>query len=110
MKSQLHHVALNVSDLDWYTHFFQEVFGMGIRKTTGTALERKLWFNEGIQLNESPGAPPAGGACDHISIAVPDIPETKEAALKAGCTPLPGKAHWFILPNGVMVELMRLES
>lgn len=106
MKSQLHHVALNVSGLDWYTQFFQEVFGMEIRKSTGTAPNRKLWFTEGIQLNEVPGAPSGGGACDHISIAVPDVPAAKEAALQAGCTPLPNGAHWFSLPNGVMVELM----
>lgn len=106
MKSQLHHIALNVSDLDWYAYFFKEIFGMKIRKSTGVAPNRKLWFTEGIQLNESPNVTSGGGVCDHVSIAVPDVPATKEAALQAGCMPLPNGAHWFSLPNGVMVELM----
>lgn len=109
MKSQLHHVALNVSDLDWYARFFQEIFGMEIRRSTGAAPNRKLWFTEGIQLNESSNVPSGGGACDHISIAVPDVPAAKEAALQAGCTPLPNGAHWFALPNGTKVELMCME-
>lgn len=110
MKSQLHHVALNVQDIKWYTSFFQEIFGMEIRKTTGSAPSRKLWFTEGIQLNECQEMPVIGGAYDHVSIAVPDVAETVRAALKAGCTPLPNGAHWFALPNGTMVELMCMES
>ncbi len=109
MKSQLHHAALNVQDIKWYTAFFQEVFGMEIRKTAGAAPAQKIWFVEGIQLNECRETPVVGGAYDHISIAVPDVAGTVDAALKAGCTPLPNGAHWFALPNGVKVELMRME-
>lgn len=109
MKSQLHHVALNVCDLDWYVRFFQSIFGMGVRKTAGDCPHRKIWFSEGIQLNECGAAPDGEGSCDHISIAVPDIAGTVDAALREGCAPLPEGKHWFALPNGVKIELMRAE-
>ena len=107
MGSQLHHVALNVADLPWYAAFFREVFGMTARKAAGAAPGRKLWFAEGIQLNECPEPPSGGSVCDHISIAVPDVAGTVRAALRAGCTHLPNGEHWFALPNGLMIELMR---
>ena len=109
MKSQLHHVALNVQDIKWYTAFFEEIFGMKVRKTSGSTSTQKVWFFEGIQLNECPNKPAMGEMYDHISLAVPNIAETVEAALKAGCTPLPNGEHWFALPNGVRVELMCTE-
>lgn len=106
MKPHLHHAALNVADLDWYAAFFQETFAMEVRRTSGEAPARKIWFSEGIQLNECPDAAAAGGACDHISLAVPDVPAYVAAALAAGCTPLPQGAHWLALPNGVRIELV----
>ena len=48
MKSQIHHAALNVSAFDWYTAFFQTVFGMTVQKTSGERPARKVWFHEGI--------------------------------------------------------------
>ncbi len=107
MKSQLHHVALNVPDIQWYTSFFQRIFGMKIRKTSGRSPDRKVWFFEGIQLNECLNIPAAGAACDHISISVTDIAETMGAALKAGCMPVTNGEHWFALPDGMMIELMQ---
>lgn len=109
MKSQLHHVALNVQDIKWYTAFFQETFGMEIRKVAGTSPDQKVWFVEGIQLIECQERPVIGGVYNHISLAVPDITETVSAALKAGCMPLPNGDHWFALPNGTMVELKCME-
>lgn len=106
MKSQLHHVAMNVCDLKWYTTFFQDVFGMEIRKTSGSAPNQKIWFSAGIQLNECRDAADVGNAYDHISISVADVSETVRAALRAGCTQLPDGAHWFALPNGIRIELM----
>ena len=83
---------------------------MTAERTAGDAPHRQLWFAEGIQLNETPeevSALPAGNACDHISLGV-DIPEAEAAAraVEAGCRPVPGKpAHWFALPDGVLIEL-----
>ena len=96
MRSHIHHVALNVEDLDWYINFFQQVFGMTVQRTRGEAPGRQIWFSEGIQLNEAFAPGEAGNLYDHLSIAVDNIPETVQAACETGCTPL---------PNGVKVEL-----
>ena len=105
MRSRLHHVAISTADFDWYTAFFTDIFGMETERTTGAFPARKIWFCEGIQLNELPETSGTGGPCDHISIAVPDIPDTVRRACECGCTPLPDGAHWFALPNGIRVEL-----
>ena len=108
MRSHIHHVALNVEDLDWYAAFFREVFGMQAERTAGERPGRKLWFREGIQLNEVSGPLTGGGWYDHLSLAVEDIPDTVKSALSRGCSPLPEGRNWFALPNGVRVELKEL--
>lgn len=105
MKSHIHHAALNVTEFDWYVDFFLSVFGMTVQRTAGEKPARKVWFHEGIQLNECETSSVCGNACDHISLAVEDIPRTIEAAKKSGCSTLSDGPHWFALPNGVRVEL-----
>lgn len=109
MICQLHHIALNIDNLEWYISFFQKIFHMEIRKMIGVAPNRKVWFIEGVQLNECFDLPPGCGIYDHIAFAVPNIKETVEAALQIGCTSLPNKKHWFALPNGIMIELISIE-
>lgn len=108
MRAQIHHAALNVDPLDWYVSFFETVFGMEVRKTAGKAPHRKVWFHQGIQLNECAAGSGQAGPCDHVSIAVEDVEDTVKAALAQGCTPLPNGANWFVLPNGFPLELMEL--
>lgn len=105
---RLHHASISVQNLDWYQNFFETVFEMTIRKTAGTAPKRQIWFHEGIQLNECQEEKIGGSAVDHISLAVENITEIVDAALKNGCTANPKGAHWFTLPNGVNLELMQL--
>jgi hypothetical protein len=112
MKAQLHHTALNVANFVWYKNFFTTLFEMTILRTAETAAERnrKVWFAEGIQLNEvsvcnsfEAGIP----VIDHISLAVDSIPLAITCALKVGCSKLSEGDHWFSLPNGVKVELKK---
>ena len=105
MFARIHHVALNVRDLDWYAAFFRDVFGMTVQRTDGERPKRRIWFCEGVQLNECEAEPVRGNACDHFSLGVDDVPAAVEAAVKAGCAPLPEGAHWVALPNGVRLEL-----
>lgn len=110
MKAHLHHVALNVTDFTWYENFFTTLFEMTISRTAGTDAEgnRKVWFTEGIQLNEVPmcSSPQSDlPTVDHISLAVDNISLTIACALECGCSRLPEGEHWFALPNGVKVEL-----
>lgn len=105
MKTQLNHTALNVKDFDWYLTFFQEVFDMDIQRRVGEAPKRQLWFAQGIQLNEVPRDGEMGTVYDHLGFVVEDVPALKKLAVDHGCAHLEGKDHWFILPNGVRVEL-----
>ena len=69
MKYTLHHIALSVDRLDWYLDFFTTVFEMTVQKTAGDAPERKIWFHEGVQLNEAAKKPAAGTLYDHLAIS-----------------------------------------
>ena len=108
MRSHIHHAALKVADLDWYTKFFQDVFGMTYQKSSGERPARKLWFNEGIQLIEVDAESSHTGHFDHIAIAVDDIPGIVEASINMGCSRLPDGENWIALPNGARLELMHL--
>jgi len=106
MKPQLHHIAINVKDIDWYCNFFCSVFHMEIRKTAGETPHRQIWFHEGIQLNERNPVADGDNAIDHLSISVDDIDSYCAKAQNNQCTPVPDKRGWFMLPNGLKVELV----
>lgn len=104
MKYTLHHIALSVDRLDWYLDFFTKVFEMTVRKTAGEAPERKIWFHEGIQLNEAPGTPAAGTFYDHIAISAEDKKAVIARAEEFGCRLI--QENWITLPDGLTIELM----
>ena len=104
-RARIHHVALNIADMDWYVSFFQDVFGMTVQRTAGEKPNRRLWFHKGIQLNECKSELVCGNAIDHFSLGVTDIPAAVEAAVDAGCAALPDGPHWIALPDGVRLEL-----
>ncbi len=68
MYAKIDHVAIKVNNLEESVQFFEEVFGMEIEKTAGEKPVRKVWFKEGIQLNEEAVKITAGGVMDHIGI------------------------------------------
>ena len=112
MRSAIHHVCIAVRDFDWYVDFFTNVFEMTVEKTRGEKPSRILWFAQGIQINETSEdlhmKQPA--VCDHISIGVDMDPEEAAGiAIAHGCRAVEGKgAHWFALPNDVLIELKPL--
>lgn len=110
MKTKIHHASLLTENYQWYVDFFREVFNMTISRTRGESPHRQLWFSEGIQINELPQGSevfPANCACDHISLGVDIDPvAAADLAIRHGCRKAEGKGdHWFVLPNGVMMEL-----
>ena len=106
MAGQVHHVAVNSANYEETVCFFEEVFQMEISRTAGEAPARKLWFRQGIQVNEVPAGNPVSGRYDHIGILVQDKAEVLEKAFALGCTAVPGKPHWFTTPDGIVIELM----
>ena len=106
MTSSLHHMAINSANFDRTVQFFQEVFGMEISRTRGDAPSRQLWFKEGIQINEQPAVSPATGVWDHVGIAVSSKEEILSKIPAYDCSILPDKPHWFLTPDGFVIELM----
>ena len=70
MSCQLHHVAVNTCNFEETVRFFKELFAMEVTQEKGQAPNRKLWFREGIQVNENLGERSDGDRYDHIGIQV----------------------------------------
>ncbi len=107
MIAELHHIAFSVQEFDWYVDFFQTVFDMTVRKTAGEKPSRKLWFHQGIQINETTVPTENGSNYDHFSLAVDDIEEAVKLCLEKGCRKAPNGDNWVIFPNNVMLEFMK---
>ena len=107
MAGKLHHMAVNSANFEETVRFFEELFEMEVLKTNGEAPNRKLWFKQGIQVNEVSEADAAGNVYDHIGIRVDDREQTLEKAMSMGCKAMDGRpAHWFLTPEGIVIELM----
>lgn len=107
MSCQLHHVAVNTRNFEETVRFFKELFSMEVTEERGQAPNRKLWFREGIQVNEVLELPTQGSLCDHIGIHVENWEQLRQRAEEMGCAPVPGKPHWFVTPDKLVIELMR---
>ena len=107
MAGKLHHMAVNTANFETTVRFFEELFDMEVLKTNGEAPNRKLWFKQGIQVNEAGQMIPGGNVYDHIGIWVDDRQQTLAKAHAMGCMPIDGKpAHWFLTPDNIVIELM----
>lgn len=105
MYAKIDHVAIKVNNLEESVHFFKEVFGMEEEKTAGEKPVRKVWFRQGIQLNETDEGIMTEGIMDHIGIHT-DCKETVLLKCKeAGCEILPNGDNWFQTPTGIKIEL-----
>ena len=105
MYAKMDHVAIKVNNFEENVRFFKEVFEMEIEKTAGEKPTRKVWFRQGIQLNETTEDVCSEGIMDHIGIRT----DYKEIILKKskefGCKGLPNGEHWFQTPDGIRIEL-----
>lgn len=106
MAGRVHHVAVHSANFTETVRFFEEVFQMEVSRTAGKAPERKIWFRQGIQVNEVTKAELCAGLYDHIGIQVTDKAETLKKASAFGCKLLEEKAGWFVTSDGIMIELM----
>lgn len=104
MKNSIHHVAISTNNYDSYVSLFTEVFEMTARKSDGEAPARRIWFHEGIQINEAASASEPGKLVDHIAIGTDCMDEVIARAIAHGCTQI--KSNWIQLPDGLKIELM----
>ena len=106
MACQVHHVAVRSAAFEETVRFFEEVFQMEVSRTAGEKPARRLWFRQGLQVNEVASPDPVSGLCDHIGIQVERKSETLEKAEAFGCEMLEDKPGWFVTPDGIVIELM----
>jgi len=114
-RGYLEHVAVFVTDFDWYIRFFMDVFGMSILKKAGkTEPPRSIWLYGGIQLVPKNDYDGVCGRLDHINLMVNDLAETmRMVSAWDGITILPSgleEKKWLQLPDGLLVELMQAQS
>lgn len=102
--NKLHHVAIKTNKLDWYVQFFKEVFGMSIRKENLNPGERKVWFDEGIQINETVGEGGKEDRVDHIAISTNEMSLVMEKSQQYECIQI--KENWIELPDGLKIEFI----
>ena len=107
-QAYLEHVAVKVKDIGWHIRFFEEVFGMTIRKTDGPEGQPKqVWTIGGIQLVSDPSFEGPEGRTAHLGIMVDDLDWALEQAYNKGVTQMPQGRNWFTLPDGLAIEVMQ---
>ncbi len=108
METRVTHVAFDVDQFDWYKNFFENVYGMEIDREDGEAPARRIWFKGGIQLNETEETRSPIEIFDHVCLLAEDVQGFVAKAIEAGSRKHPDetKGHWFLMPNGMQVEVM----
>ena len=105
MAGVLQHIAINTTHFEESVRFFASLFEMEVTRTAGEAPRRMLWFRQGIQINEVSEPSVDGNRFDHIGFQVTNWKETRQRAAQMGCKDVEGKPHWFVTPDGIVVEL-----
>lgn len=105
MHVKIDHVAIKVNHFEENVRFFEQVFGMEVEKSAGEKPMRKVWFRQGIQLNETSEDISEGGILDHIGIYTDSEEMISQKSKEAGCENLPNRNNWFQTPTGLNFEL-----
>ena len=108
MAGQLDHVAICSANLDMTIDFFETVFHMTILRESGERPFRKVWFQQGIQVNEisESGGEYDGIPYSHIAIRVTDETATRMKLMSYGCKNIDEKKNWFLTREGIIIELL----
>ncbi len=107
-RSYLEHVALYVQDLQWYIRFFEDAFGMIIRKTREKdGAVSQVWLNGGIQLIAEPVGESGNGRMNHLGFMVENLENTIAAVKQYGAVETPKGPNWFRLRDGLVIELIQ---
>lgn len=106
MTAVLDHVAINSQNLEESIRFFEEVFHMTVSREAGTKPNRRIWFHQGIQINESIDLCRENTLYHHIALRVSDRAKAVETSIKYGCTMVEGKDNWIVTQDGIVIEFM----
>jgi len=107
-RSYLEHVALRVQDLQWYARFFEDAFGMIIRKTREKdGVVSQVWLNGGIQLIAATGDGNEDGRMNHLGFMVENLENAVAAVKRYDAVEMPKGPNWFRLRDGLVIELIQ---
>jgi len=107
-NSVLHHIAIATCEYDKYVMFFQSI-GMNEQKRSGIKPNRQFWFKQGIQIKEV-SSYDSNYAVDHIALCACDSKKVVEQASQFGCLLSEIDDNWFVLSNGISIELINGEK
>lgn len=105
--SSLDHVAINVSDIEFYVRFFARVFKMEVSSIDGDP-ERpmQLWIQGVIQLISDPDFQGPEGRSAHIAIVTENIDLVTADAREFGAVVQAKGPNWIEMPDGLVFELL----
>lgn len=101
----LHHIAISVDDIAKYQKLFERL-GMTVQRKNGISPNQQIWFHEGIQLKENFSSLKNGTNIDYIALQCSDIENVVKVAIENGCSLDSRGDNWFVLPNGIRVEIL----
>jgi catechol 2,3-dioxygenase-like lactoylglutathione lyase family enzyme len=107
----VHHVSINVSDVDAALHFYTEVLGLGIREDRPDFGFGGAWLDAGGQQVHLIEAPPPAGLGQHFALLVDDLDATVAELRGKGVEvpdpkPVGTSLQSFVTdPSGNLVEL-----
>ena len=106
MSVQLDHVAINSEKIEEMVEFFTNVFQMTVSRKAGARPHRQVWFDQGIQINESVDIHRGNSLYHHIALRVDDKDSIIESAKIHGCSLVEGKNGWLLTGDGIVIELL----
>ncbi|WP_161979959.1 VOC family protein [Streptococcus sp. S784/96/1] len=104
MMNRLHHVAIATKKYDWYVEVFSNLFEMEKEKSVNIEGKRKIWFKQGIQINEVVDSSQLNGKLDHIALMVSNIEKLVGDAKSYGIQKMEQSGYWLQFPDGLSIE------
>lgn len=110
-RAYLDHAAIYVRDLTQHLAFFREVLGMEPVLVDGDAqAPRQVWVLGGVQFIRDAGFDAPEGRLAHLGLACEDRKAAIAAAQAHGARPMAKGENWFLLPDGLCLELLQAKG
>jgi catechol 2,3-dioxygenase-like lactoylglutathione lyase family enzyme len=109
--TRVHHVSINVTDLDAAVEFYVSVLGCEVREDRPDFGFAGAWLNVGATQLHLIVAEGHHGGGEHFAVEVDDLDAAVEELRAKGCTPShpvvvgPGRQSFVTDPSGNLVEL-----
>lgn len=109
-KAYIEHVAVYVTDIDWYIEFFEHTLNFTERMRKEEAGQpRQVWLYGGIQLIEVPENQGAG-KLGHLGIMAEDQQGALAKIRTYDVKPMPQGDNWLELPDGLCLEILQAKT